>query len=354
MAKILYGVHGTGHGHAMRALTVARHFPQHEFLFLSHGAGAALLRREYPVMECPNPETPVRGHRVAVWGTLYSNLRVRLLSRGILRQVLGLMDRFQPEVTLSDYEYFLPQASRRVGVRCLSLDHQHVITCASHPIPWRQWPSYWATALAVRRHFSRASHYLVTSFFQPPLKACARTRVLPSLLRESVLKRRPRPGAHVVAYQGYATFQKFVPFLQTIDRPVKVYGLGARDRQGNLQFRKPSEDDFLDDLASCAYVICGGGHTLISEALFYGKPVISFPVQYAFEQFLNAFYVDRLGYGRYSTSLRPGPGLIPSFEARLAQFQQNLQGGRFCGNAEIFAAVEEFIRTRRLDPEGPP
>ena len=74
MAKILYGVHGTGHGHAIRALSVARHFPQHEFLFVSHGHGAALLKPEYPVFDCPNPVTPVRRHQVAATELLWKNL----------------------------------------------------------------------------------------------------------------------------------------------------------------------------------------------------------------------------------------------------------------------------------------
>jgi UDP:flavonoid glycosyltransferase YjiC (YdhE family) len=64
MARILYGVHGTGHGHAIRALTIARHFAQHEFLFISHGTGAAILGAEFPVEDCPNPETPIKAHRV--------------------------------------------------------------------------------------------------------------------------------------------------------------------------------------------------------------------------------------------------------------------------------------------------
>jgi uncharacterized protein (TIGR00661 family) len=96
-------------------------------------------------------------------------------------------------------------------------------------------------------------------------------------------------------------------------------------------------------------VVCGGSHTLISEALFYGKPVISFPIQNAFEQFLNAFYLERLGYGRYFTGLRPPPEIIPAFEARLDSCRKNIQAGNFCGNQEIFALVDQFIREKKLD-----
>jgi uncharacterized protein (TIGR00661 family) len=349
MARILYGVHGIGHGHAVRALTMARHFAGHEFLFVSHDTGAAILGQEFPVEECPNPPTIVKGHRVDVPATLVAALKVRSGSRRYLRRVLELMDRFQPDVTMTDYEYFVPQAARRLGVPCLSIDHQHIITMSRHPVPWSQYLSYLSTRQAVASLYSRATDYLVISFFQTPVKPGARARILPPLLRDSVLGRQPRPGDHVVAYQGYATFKRFFPFLRAIPSPVLVYGFDQERTEGNLHFRKNSEAGFLDDLSSCRYVVCGGSHTLVSEALFYGKPVISFPIKTAFEQFLNAFYVERLGYGRYFTGFRPRPEILPAFEARLEGYRDHIRTGNFCGNQEIFDLVDQFIREKKLD-----
>lgn len=350
MAKILYGVHGTGHGHAIRALTIARHFAGlgHEFLFVSHGTGADILRQEFPVADCPNPETPIRGHRVALAAAIYSNLAVRSRSRTYLNRLLQLMERFQPDVALSDYEYFVPLAARRAGVPCLSVDHQHIITACRHPLPWARYPGYLSTAWAVKTFFSRAGDFLVISFFQPPVLPGVRARIMPPLLRETVIEHQPRDEDHVVAYQGYTTFQRFLPLLRAIPSPVAVYGFDRQGIDGNLHFKKNSEPGFLDDLSSCRYVVCGGSHTLISEALYYGKPVLSFPIQGAFEQFLNAFYLERLGYGRYYTGFNPYPEIIPAFEAKLADFVRNLGQKNFCGNPEIFSLVEQFIHAKKL------
>jgi uncharacterized protein (TIGR00661 family) len=353
MARILYGVHGTGHGHAVRALTIARRFPEHDFLFVSHGTGAAILGAEFPVVDCPNPETVVRGHRVAPVATLLSNLRVRSQSPRFLGQLRDLMERFQPDVALTDYEYVLPRAARRAGLPCLSLDHQHVVTCCRHQVPWSQYLSYLTTRWAVESLFSEATDFLVISFFRPDLRPGARAKILPPLLRDSVLTRPPRDADHVVAYQGYATFRRFFSFLQAIPSPVRVYGFDQEATQGNLHFRKNSEEGFLDDLSSCRYVVCGGSHTLISEALYYGKPVLAFPIKNAFEQFLNALYLERLGYGQYFSQLHPRPELIPAFEARLDHYRSRIRRESFCGNAEIQALVAEFIRTKRLDYEPP-
>jgi len=299
-------------------------------------------------VDCPNPETPIRGHRVAALATLRSSLAARFQARSIKRRILEVMDRFQPDVTMTDYEYFVPQVARQVGLPCLSVDHQHVITCCRHPVPWLQYPSYLTTSWAVSAMFSRATDYLAISFFRPEVKAGVRAKVLPPLLRDSVLARQPREGDHVVAYQGYTTFQRFFPFLRAIPSPVIVYGFDTDGSQGNLQFKKNSESGFLDDLSTCRYVVCGGSHTLLSEALYYGKPVISFPIKNAFEQFLNAFYLDRLGYGRYYPGFNPRPEIIPAFEAQLENFRENIRRTSFNGNQEIYALTDRFIREKGL------
>ncbi|MEJ5329444.1 MAG: glycosyltransferase family protein [Desulfobaccales bacterium] len=356
MARILYGVQGSGTGHAVRALTVARRFPEHEFLFVSFGSGAQVLKAEYPVAVLPAPDTVYRRHRLVVSATVIAALRYAGQDRLNKERLLRLIDAFQPEVALSDYDYLVPWASRRLGLPCLGLDHQHVITCCRHRLPPVSRPAYWVTSTVIRRLYGEVTWRLVTSFFHPPLRNGVRARLVPPLLRESVLKRQPTSGEHVVAYQSVSTFRHFLPFLRSLPRPVYVYGLGERGQEGNLHFRPRSEEGFLDDLASCAYVVAGGGHTAISEALYFGKPVLSFPIRRHTEQFLNAYYLDKLGYGMRVSRFRPGPGLWRRFERRLADFAARIREGSFVGNEEIFARVAAFIdsRGRHLGGEDAP
>jgi uncharacterized protein (TIGR00661 family) len=289
-------------------------------------------------------------HRVDTLATLKMNYPVWRDRKAILGRVLDLIVDFQPDAVISDYEFFLPRACRKLGLPCLSIDHQHVITCCRHSLPLGEYPSYLATALSVRLLFSRATDYLVISFFQPPVKPGLRAKVLPPLLRDSVLARRPLDGDHVLVYQSYITdFTKFLALVGALKRPVIVYGVKKEGREGNLLYKPKSEEGFLDDLASAAYVICGGGHSLISEALYFGKPVLSFPIKGAFEQFINGFYLERLGYGLAGGGPELTPEIIPEFESRLEEFRSNIRNAGFCGNETIFGQVEQFIRTGNLD-----
>jgi hypothetical protein len=67
---------------------------------------------------------------------------------------------------------------------------------------------------------------------------------------------------------------------------------------------------------------------------------------------LNAFYLEKLGYGLNVADLNPQPAVIRSFEARLDWFRKNISEGSFCGNDEIFSLLDRFVRHGSLDPGG--
>ena len=345
MANILYGVHGTGHGHAIRALTVARHYPEHRFLFVSHLDGARLLRPHFPVVECANPVTPIQNHQVhpsALWAT------ARHLARSPhwLRVVHEAAEEFRPDVAISDYEFFVPLVARARRIPCLSLDNQHAFTLGRPRVPARHWCSWGLASMSVRCLFSIPATYLVCSFFRPPAPPRPQVRWAPPLLREELLRRRPETGDHVLAYQGYSTFPGFERTLRALGRPVRAYGLGEAGVDGTLSCKGGNDEEFLDDLASCAYVVCGGGHTLISEALWCGKPVLSIPIRGAYEQHLNASEMARAGFGR---SLFPAAFSIDAlrdFERNLDEHRTHIRRAYRADQSEIYAALDDFIAGR--------
>jgi len=110
------------------------------------------------------------------------------------------------------------------------------------------------------------------------------------------------------------------------------------------------EDAFLADLARCAYVVCGGGHTLISEALCLGKPVLAIPVVGMFEQFLNAHYLQRNGLGDHAPMAAFSDSTLRDFEGRLDSFRDRVRQRDFVGNAAVFASLDDFIAGRWREP----
>jgi uncharacterized protein (TIGR00661 family) len=251
---------------------------------------------------------------------------------------------------MTDLEYFVPRAARQSGLACLTLDHQHIMTCCRHTLPPDMWFDYFVQGLTPKYLFPPTEENLIISFYAPPLRPEYKARIVPPILRRSVLDLKPRDHGHVLVYQSNSTHSGLLDFLKTATRRTcHIFGYKNRTgREGSLVFHPKSEEGFLKLLEGASYVICGGGHTLMSEALFLGKAVLSLPLKAFVEQRFNAFYIEQLGYGMQADMLGLRPELLAAFEDRLDEFTSNVRRGTFCGNRLVFELVTNFIRTGSL------
>ncbi len=60
--------------------------------------------------------------------------------------------------------------------------------------------------------------------------------------------------------------------------------------EGNLELRPRSNEGFIEALRTARGVVAGGGFSLLSEAVYLGKPILSIPLRGQFEQTMNARY----------------------------------------------------------------
>ena len=343
MARILYGVMGDARGHVCRALTVAQQMSGHEFLFVGGGRAHDLEADGYSVEDVPIPGTQYKRNRVDIPSTVGNALRVFMKRPAVIRRLGEIIDSFDPHLILTDYEYFTPWAARSKDRLCLSLDHQHIVTHCAYEPPRAERFGRQITRLAVCRLFSEASLFLIVSFYRLPPVNPETTYVLPTIVRNAVKCHVPSDGEHVLVYQTSPTFFRLLPILEQMNHRFFVYGFGERPPRRNLVFKPFLSENFLQDLASCRYAITNGGHNVISEALYFGKPILSFPIRYAYEQFLNAYFLDQLSYGAYSIEA-PSPRVIESFESRLDLFKASIRKNFRLGNKNLAAKLERIIR----------
>lgn len=354
MARILYGVHGTGHGHAMRALTLARKLRAHDFLFVANDDAARVLG-EFPLARIPNLGTVFRNYQVDVPASIAKAVPILWRRKAIIREVLDIIRDFKPDVCMTDLEYFVPNAAKRAGLPCLTLDHQHILTCCDHgSLPRDMWFDYVVQGLSPRYLFRPTSDNIIISFYAPQVlpryKRTCRMRVAPPILRDQVLGLRPQDDGHVLVYQSNSTHRALIDFLlHSTQRTCYVFGYDRTEgREGNVVFMQKSEQGFLDLLEGCAYVIQGGGHTLMTESLYLGKPILTLPLKAMIEQRINALYVERLGFGMQADMRALEPNVLHTFESRLPHYKAAIAQGNFCGNDMVFGLVDTFARTGRL------
>jgi uncharacterized protein (TIGR00661 family) len=372
MARIIYGVQGEGRGHSSRSLLVIQHLLErgHEVrVFTSHKAYAYLKENLGGVNEIFGLAFEFEGEKVDILGTLRRNVRDGTGEiPETFRRMIGTWSDFRPQAAITDFEPFVPFARTLLQIPFVSIDHQHVLTQyrPEYPHAWRS--EFLQARAVVDAMYFGADHYYTTSFYYPPTRSRYQRRatLVPPILRREVLTRTPRHDGPILLYATTAEARHALELLRGRTERCVAYGFRREgdagtpelDRaDGNIEFRHPSTEQFLSDLASARAVIANGGYTLMSEALFLGKPVYALPIRNQFEQMLNGWYLERLGYGLFD--LDPAPLRLSMFLEGLDYYRANIErdrrtgvpgftpeaaaGDRFCGNAILFDSLDRWI-----------
>jgi UDP:flavonoid glycosyltransferase YjiC (YdhE family) len=85
--------------------------------------------------------------------------------------------------------------------------------------------------------------------------------------------------------------------------------------------------------------VAGGGFSLMSEAVYLGKPLLAIPLRGQFEQVMNARYLHRTGYGMCVE--RTSKSALGLFLERIGEFEGTLARYEQVGNSVALRAVEQ-------------
>ncbi|MBI2379073.1 MAG: teichoic acid biosynthesis protein [Deltaproteobacteria bacterium] len=349
--RILYGVVGEGMGHAMRSAVILEHLTAsgHDVRIVGSGRAAGYLASRYPdrVTEITGLTMVYEHNTVRKLKTALQNLGA---ARGLpdnLRTFLSLSQGSPPDVVVSDFESFSYLFARSLGLPVVSVDNMQIIDRCAHrsEVLKHEYAAFLLAKSIVKAKLPRANAYLVTTFFYPRIRK-DRTSLHPPILRRVILdaKAKVARGDHVLVYQSGTSHEALVDELKTLSVPFRVYGLRRVDRdvrEGNLVFRPFSEDTFIEDLATARAVIAGGGFTLMGEAVFLGKPMLSVPLVGQFEQAINASYLQQLGYGLRTD--RVSARTVARFLDETERYSTNLESFEHDRNAGIFAALDSAM-----------
>ena len=351
--RILYGVVGEGMGHATRSGVVLSHLLDagHEVRVVVSGRAHRYLaerfrgRPRFAVEEIHGLTFAYKGKGLDRGASLRANLAGAPAG---LRKNLDAYrkiaeDGFRPEAVISDFESWSFLYGLFHGIPVVSIDNVQALARCRHPREFARGRrrSLVLAKAAVRVKVPGAFHYLVTSFFFPPVSR-PRTTLVPPILRPEVLALRREPRDHVLVYQTSSANEALVPVLRTLPHRFVLYGMGRAGTEGNVTLRAFSEPGFLEDLRTARAVLAGGGFSLMSEAVHLRVPFLSVPVERQAEQEMNAFWLRRLGYGASATGFD-----ADSFERFLGDVEVHARALRSYeprDNATTFARVDDLLR----------
>ncbi|CAN5277105.1 glycosyltransferase family protein [soil metagenome] len=343
---------GEGRGHATRVRAIVDALrDRHEIAIFAPGDAYELLAPAYANSEVRVEQIPglrffyTPKNRLDFLKTGAMAARYSLRFRSLLKRLTARLREGKPDLIITDFEPSLPRAAKRCGIPFISLNHQHFLIVndlSALPRDLRRHAAY--MALVVRSYYSGMARTIVSSFYFPPLKPQFKhVTQVGVILRPSVANAVRSRRGHYVAY-----LRKFAPdtvltALKSLGAPVYVYGLGERASDENLSFKKISEENFVNDLASCEALISTAGNQLVGEALFLGKPVLAMPEHGNHEQFINAFFLREEETGDWLPLEKLDAAALASFISKLPDFRQRIVPEKYNGTPLALDAIEQFL-----------
>lgn len=302
--NIVYTINGEGMGHATRASVVIEYLKKRGhtvFLFASGSLPLMYLREKFGEV------TEVTGLHM-----VYQENSVKRLQTGL--KALSKMKSFKadiaimrsalqknpPDIVITDFDFHGGIAARMFKVPLVSIDNIQFITKSKFYIPSEDYIDYELNYLIAKFMVPRADHFFITTFSKPEaMKRVDASRVsfVPPLLRSSVLETKPMVGTEILVYQTSTSYKALTSILEGIDESFILYNVSQPAQSQNIRSKAFSEAEFIRDLASAKAVIVNGGFTVITESLYFKKPILSVPIRNHFEQRLNALLLEKEGLG---------------------------------------------------------
>lgn len=338
---IFYCICGEGMGHAIRSsVIIDRIKDKYDVYIFSSDRAYKYLNEKFDNV-----------YKIGGFNTVYINNKVsntKTLINALKRNPLNIKEGYEelykkarklsPDVIVTDFEIYATMVSKLLSIPLISLDNIHMITQTAIDYPPKHQGEMLKAKGVIKSYVIKPKIHILTSFFYPKIKPKKRAVLYPPVIREDILKLKPTIEDHIIVYQTSKESVKLVEQLKSLNEKFIVYGFNKDEVDENLTYKLFNENEFYNDLASAKAVICNGGFTFISEAISLKKPIYSVPAIGNFEQTLNGFYVQKLGYGEYHEEMSPKK--VEKFLKRLPKYQEKLAKVKKTNNDEI---VNELI-----------
>ena len=347
---VFYCVCGEGMGHSIRTgVIVDRLKEKYDIYLFTHGNAYDYLNSKFDNV-----------YKIGGFNTVYINNKVdnvQTLVNALKRNPQNMRSSYEelykkakelsPDVIVTDFEIYSTYVAKLLNIPLISLDNMHIITQADISYPQNQRLEMLKAKAVIKTYVVKPKIHIITSFFYPKVRRNHHAVIYPPIIREDILKLEPTEEDHIIVYQTSKESVKLVKRLKALkDEKFIVYGFNKEEVDGNLTYKLFNEDVFYDDLASAKAVVCNGGFTFISEAITLKKPIYSVPAKGNFEQVLNGYYVQRLGYGEYHEVM--SVNRLAKFLKKLPKYQKRLSNVKKYNNdgiiKELTYRIEKYSK----------
>lgn len=345
MKKIIfYSLPGEGLGHAIRTISILEQLdPSIEVHVFTWGEAYNFFKNEnykhlYEITALPFGRN--KNGCINMTKTSVNFFKFLKNYKKYFNKVKDLAIQLKPDLIISDFEPILPRIAIKLGIKHISIDNQHKFSrCYSNDVSLKLKIYCWLMGLYTELLVPKPDKAVVSTFYHNSIKRNSHKTILTNCFMRKLLENtKPTDDGFILLYYKISSGATILKELHKISDKykIKVYGCPKDKRDygglktGNIQYFDILNEPFIKDLASCSYLFCSSGNQLLGEAVFYGKPIFTVPEVNQAEQFINAHFIEKLGFGVHCNLNEISLDKINSFINTYKPRDANMINGTYC------------------------
>lgn len=349
--SILFGVCGIGRGHIYEMLPIIEFYVKKQecrVAIFAFGESFTYFQKKFRDSE------KVRTYEVSIpWihggpsGLDYSrtaqdslNQRSDFVSRNFIAMDQAYKFMGKPFVVITDYEPVSAMYAYSLDVPLVTIDQQSKYLLSGYPEDFVSLtPNEERARLSM--FFPRVNLRIINTFFSLPTQKeqTVQYSVYGPIIREEIITlkndKQVNPRNVLVYLSSYSAFvqspsevlhifeqfPEFEFFIFTAQ--IKEYNaLQEHIMTPNVHVDTHGDTNFLEVMRTCRSLICTAGHTLLSEAMYLGKPVFAIPLR-TYEQHYSAHVIQDGGFGMTAVMLEEPT--LRDFLISLSQYEDAIR-----------------------------
>jgi len=298
--RICYGLVGMTRGHAARALAIGQELIErgHEVLFCTEGDAEELLSARFgkeSVFKNATPKYHLKRGRLSIWRTVFGNRKFLYGRRKLAKPLITHLKQWQPDLTISDYEPLMWQASKELGIPHVTVNSQEFFRSSPMPkgLSLVHRVAVIVNGMIVRR-FSPTADLRIVGKILVEKRPKSKALFVGAILRKEFDSLTWQPqGEHFVVYSCPMLEQSLAGINQLAQREQKrgkVFGVPPSMVEGYdwLDHQPTSESGFITAVCHADFAVATPGNQFMAETLQLNIPVLMTPTPKQFEQEINA------------------------------------------------------------------
>jgi uncharacterized protein (TIGR00661 family) len=343
--KFIFAVQGEGRGHLTQAIAAYELLTAHGHEVVAVLIGSSQRREipafvkeriKVPVLTYPSPNfyTDKEHKSIRLGKTILENLRRLKSFRKGIQLIRSTIDELQADVLINFYEPLIGISSffQKLPVKIVSIAHQYIYLHPEFQFPANspakeKWILKNYSALTGKG----SDALLALSFYPMQQNRLGSLTVMPPLLRKEVFEQDVFNGRHLLVYLLNAGYKNDIIEWHRQHPEQEIHCFtdcpsvkGRYDYDETLFFHSLDDKKFLRFMANAKALVTTAGFESVSEALYFGKPVLMVPVQGHFEQWCNARDGAKAGAGIYADKfeLNAIAAFLPFYQNTAASFRK--------------------------------